>query len=218
MSTPPAPRSPLRMIAGLLPAGRGWWLVLGAFLAGLLLFALVLSGKRDEFDFHRAGEGPPGAPGQVFEPLPAPLPAGESTASGMDDQPGGDGQVRIDRHAEAPAPPPGTVDPSAQQAGGTDGAPAAALDGSVPRLLSAPAPRYPRSALRTGASGNVVLRIEVRADGRVGEVGVVESSRHRDLDREAMRAVRRWRFQPALQDGRPVAGVVQQVISFKPPD
>lgn len=216
MSTPPAPRSPLRMIAGLLPAGRGWWLVLGAFLAGLLLFALVLSGKRDEFEFHRAGDGPPGAPGQVFEPLPAPLPAGESTASGMDDQPGSDGEVRIDRHAEAPAPPPGTVDPSAQPAG-ADGAAVAAVDGPVPRLLSAPAPEYPRSALRAGASGNVVLRIEVRPDGRVGEVGVVESSRHRELDRAAVRAVRRWRFQPALEDGRPVAGVVQQVISFDAP-
>lgn len=214
MSTPPAPRLPLRMIAGLLPAGRGWWLVLGAFLAGLLLFALVLSGKRDEFDFHRAGDGPRGAPGQVFEPLPAPLPAGESTASGMDDERGG--EVRIDRHAEAPAPPPGTVDPSAQAAG-TDDVPAAAVEGPVPRLLSAPAPEYPRSALRAGASGNVVLRIEVRPDGRVGEVSVVESSRHRELDRAAARAVRRWRFQPALHDGRPVAGVVQQVISFDAP-
>jgi len=217
MSTPPASRSPLRMIAGILPAGRGWWLVLGAFLAGLLLFALVLSSKRDEFEFHRAGDGPPGAPGQVFEPLPAPLPAGESTASGMDDQPGGDGEVRIDRHAEAPAPPPGTVDPSTQQAPGTEGPPAAVAGGSVPRLLSAPAPEYPRSALRAGASGNVVLRIEVRPDGRVGDVSVVESSRHRELDRAAVRAVRRWRFEPALQDGRPVAGVVQQVISFDAP-
>ena len=205
------------MIAGLLPAGRGWWLVLGAFLAGLLLFVLVLSGKRDEFEFHRAGDGPTGATGQVFEPLPAPLPAGDSTASGMDEQPGGDGEVRIDRHAEAPAPPPGTVDPSASPPAGTEDAPVATVAGPVPRLLSAPAPEYPRSALRAGASGNVVLRIEVRADGRVGEVEVVESSRHRQLDRAAVRAVRRWRFQPAQQDGRPVAADVQQVISFKPP-
>ena len=42
MTAPPASPSPLQRLARFLPAGRGWWLVLGAILAGLLLFALVL--------------------------------------------------------------------------------------------------------------------------------------------------------------------------------
>lgn len=215
MSISPARRSRLRRIAAIFPAGRGWWPVVAALLAGLLLFALVVADKRDDRAPHGGIDGTPGVPGQAFEPLPAPLPAGDSTASGMDDQPAGDGQApRIDGHADAPAPPSGMVDPSASPADATI---ATARDAAVPRLLSAPAPEYPRSALRAGASGNVVLRIEVQANGRPGAVSVVQSSRHRDLDRAAVQAVRRWRFQPALREGAPVAATVQQVISFDAP-
>ena len=104
MSTPPAPVRASRGIARFLPAARAWWLVGGAVLAGLLLFALVLSSKRDEFEFYRAtGEAMPGTPAQVFDPLPAPLPAGESTATGMDtDAPAPADAPRIDQH-DAPA-------------------------------------------------------------------------------------------------------------------
>lgn len=198
MSTPPPPNPWRRKLAAFLPAARGWWLVAGAVLAGLLLFALVLSGKRERFEFHRAGDGPPGTPGQVFEPLPAPLPASES-ASGMQDQAGEGEAVRIDQHAGA-SPPPET-----------------AAAAAVPRLLSAPQPEYPRSALRAGLTGRVVLRIDVGTDGRPREVVVVESSRHRVLDRAAVRAVQRWRFEPAMRDGVAVPATVQQVISFDAP-
>src|SRR5690606_24285771 len=76
MSTPPAPAPASRGIARFLPARRAWWLVGGAVLAGVLLFALLLSSKRDEFEFYRAtGESVPGTPAQVFDPLPPPLPA-----------------------------------------------------------------------------------------------------------------------------------------------
>ena len=75
----------------------------------------------------------------------------------------------------------------------------------------------PRAALRAGISGQVVLHIEVRDNGRPGAVQVVESSGHRALDRAATRAVRRWRFEPATREGAPVASTVQQVISFDAP-
>ncbi len=216
MSTPPPPNPWRRKLAAFLPAARGWWLVAGAVLAGLLLFALVLSGKRERFEFHRAGDGPPGTPGQVFEPLPAPLPASES-ASGMQDQAGEGEAVRIDQHAGAPAPPEGMVDPSAAPGAGASPAPETAAAAAVPRLLSAPQPEYPRSALRAGLTGRVVLRIDVGTDGRPREVVVVESSRHRVLDQAAVRAVQRWRFEPAMRDGVAVPATVQQVISFDAP-
>ncbi|TWG88199.1 outer membrane transport energization protein TonB [Luteimonas sp. J16] len=213
MSTPSTPRPWRRKIAAYLPAGRGWWLVAGAVLAGLLLFLLMLANRRDQFEFYRAGEGPAGAPGQVFEPLPAPLPASDSAASGMDGDSDGEA-VRIDRHAGAPEPPPGMVDPSTLPAGPDAPATPAAGTTTVPRPVSAPAPDYPRAALRAGRTGQVVLRIDVGADGRPREVSVVESSRHRDLDRAAVRAVQRWRFEPATRDGVAVPATVQQVISF----
>ena len=210
MSTPPAPAPASRGIARFLPAGRAWWLVGGAVLAGLLLFALVLSNKRDEFEFYRAtGDAMPGAPAQVFDPLPAPLPAGETTASGMDTDAPADAP-RIDQHGTPASVAP---DPAAQPAQ----APVAAVGSREPRAVSAPAPDYPASALRAGASGEVLLRIEVGPDGRPGEVSVVSGSRNRALDRAAVRAVRRWRFEPAMRDGVAVAGTVQQTIRFDAP-
>ena len=209
MTPTPAPAS--RGIARFLPAGRAWWLVAGAVLAGLLLFALVLSGKRDEFEFYRADGKPGSVPGQVFDPLPAPLPAGESAASGMEtDAPPPAQAPRIDQHRSVPEAAP-AASPTPQQA------PAAAVAMREPRLVTAPAPDYPPAALRANQSGEVLLRIEVQADGRPGAITVVSSSRHRALDQAAIRAVRRWRFEPALRDGVAVPGVVQQSIRFDPP-
>lgn len=218
MSAPSASSPRHRRLASFLPSGRAWWWVAGAFVAGLLLFALVLSSKRDEFEFYRAEGGGPDAPqGQVFEPLPAPLPAGEQAASGMDERPPARGdQPRIDQHA----PPPAAVAQTPAEA--APPAPAPSSPGgpgaAVPRPVSAPPPDYPAAALRAGITGKVTLRIEVDAQGRPGDVSVVASSRNRDLDRAAIRAVRRWRFEPAMRDGVAVAGTVQQVISFDAPD
>ncbi len=210
MSPPSPPAS--RGIARFLPAGRAWWLVVGAVLAGLLLFALVLSGKRDEFEFYRAqGDAGAGAPGQVFEPLPAPLPAGETAASGMDTDAPADGPApRIDQHGAPPAETavqPAQPDQSLSADAGT----------REPRLLSSMQPEYPRAALRAGVAGEVLLLIEVRADGRPGEVSVLSGSRNRSLDRAAVRAVRQWRFEPALRDGVAVPGTVRQSIRFDLP-
>lgn len=199
-----------------LPQGRGWWLVAGAFAAGLLLFLLLWLGKRDEFEFYRAEGTPADAGGQVFEPLPVPLPAGADPASGMDDSAPPPGRsARIDQQAPAPAAPAPSTMPTAP---GTPGVPASAANASVPRLLRAPPPDYPRDALRAGVSGDVVIRIDVGADGVPVSLEMLRSSRNRSLDRAAMQAVRHWRFQPAMRDGVPVAASVQQTVTFEAPD
>ena len=208
MTPTPAPAS--RGIARYLPAGRAWWLVAGAVLAGLLLFALVLSGKRDEFEFYRADGEPGRVPGQVFDPLPAPLPAGESAASGMET---GEPPAEAPRIDQQSAPPQIAPAPSSAQPGSAP----VEVATREPRPVRTPAPDYPRAALRANQSGEVLLRIEVRADGRPGEITVLSSSRHRALDQAAIRAVRRWRFEPAMRDGVAVPGAVQQSIRFDPP-
>ena len=215
MSTTTPQQVPPSRFARLLPRGSTWWIVAGAFAAGLVLFLLVWSGKRDEFEFYRAGDEAESVEGQVFEPLPVPLPAGEDPASGMDDRPPArtEEAPRIDQHAVSPDAP-ATGAPAASAA--TTAATAAGT--GVPRLVSSPAPAYPRNALRSGASGDVQLRIEVGADGVPTDVEVVGSSRNRDLDRAAVQAVRRWRFQPAMQNGVAVAATVQQTISFEAPN
>ncbi|MDQ3270041.1 MAG: energy transducer TonB, partial [Pseudomonadota bacterium] len=64
------------------------------------------------------------------------------------------------------------------------------------RPLSTPAPKFPTEALRSGQSGEVQVEFTVNADGSVGNVRVVQSNPARVFDREAISAVRRWRFQP----------------------
>ena len=58
--------------------GRGALLAAAlAFGVGLVAFLALWWDQRNNTDFYRSEPGLPAAPGQVFEPLPAPLPAGE---------------------------------------------------------------------------------------------------------------------------------------------
>ena len=79
------------------------------------------------------------------------------------------------------------------------------------RPISTPAPRYPTDAYRAGTSGEVQVEFTVAADGSVSDVRVVRASPPRVFDREAVAAVKRWRFQPI---GAPVT--TRRTISFNP--
>ena len=64
------------------------------------------------------------------------------------------------------------------------------------RAVSTPAPRYPPEALRSGTSGEVLVEITVGTDGSVINARVVRATPARVFDREALNAVRRWKFEP----------------------
>src|SRR5262245_36827187 len=66
-------------------------------------------------------------------------------------------------------------------------------------------PRYPASALKEGVGGTTTLRVEVLANGRVGEIVVVRSAGRHDLDRAAIEAVKQWLFEPARRGSTNVA-------------
>jgi len=68
---------------------------------------------------------------------------------------------------------------------------------SSPRYAQNPKPVYPQEAREKGYQGKVLLRVEVLANGRVGQVAVKKSSGCETLDRSALAAVREWRFIPA---------------------
>lgn len=71
------------------------------------------------------------------------------------------------------------------------------------RAITQPGPRYPQAAQRAGATGSVQVEFTVATDGSVDNVRVVSSESprqfQREFEREAMSAVRRWRFQPVAQ-------------------
>ena len=87
--------------------------------------------------------------------------------------------------------------------------------GPVLRASDARAPEYPRRARRLGHQGRVVLIVHVAADGTVARVEVETSSGFPSLDNAAVRAAERWRFQPALADGRRVAATDRRTIRFR---
>lgn len=70
--------------------------------------------------------------------------------------------------------------------------------------LNNPKPPYPVMARRLGYHGKVVLRVEVLAEGRAGQVLLDSSSGHEILDSAAMQTVKTWRFAPARHLGQPV--------------
>ncbi|MFD0738299.1 energy transducer TonB [Lysobacter koreensis] len=216
MSTPsPAPASPpgANRFASWLPARKALLWVLLAFVAGLLLFALVLSRGGD--DFYRAGPAPPTAAGPDYAPLPTPLPAGGQDASGMQPPPASEGDP--DERPQLvetrpPSPPPVPAAPAPARP------PPAPVASSQPQPIAGqtPAPRYPPQALRRGERGTVLVRVEIGPDGVPGAVSVASSSGSRLLDRAAVDAVRRWRFRPAQANGQPTVGSVMVPISFTP--
>lgn len=64
------------------------------------------------------------------------------------------------------------------------------------KIVSAPSPRYPPEALRAGTSGEVLVELTIGTDGSVTNARVVRANPARVFDREALNAVRRWRFEP----------------------
>jgi protein TonB len=80
--------------------------------------------------------------------------------------------------------------------------------------LNNPAPAYPTFAKRAREQGVVMLRVRVDAAGKVEDIDIEKSSGSERLDKAALAAVRHWRFVPARQGERPVAGVALVPISF----
>ncbi|MDP9038154.1 MAG: energy transducer TonB [Acidobacteriota bacterium] len=77
-------------------------------------------------------------------------------------------------------------------------------------LLLRVRPSYPELARRMHVSGNVVLAVEVRPNGSVGDAHV--ESGHALLRQAAEEAVRRWRFAPGP------ATTISITIAFESPD
>ena len=61
-----------------------------------------------------------------------------------------------------------------------------------------------------------MVRAEIGPDGVPTSVSVSQGSGSRLLDRTAVDAVKRWRFEPATLDGRPTVGTVVVPIAFEP--
>ncbi len=83
------------------------------------------------------------------------------------------------------------------------------------RLVRQVDPEYPRDARREGVEGSIDLRFTVKADGKVADIEVVQATPADTFDREAIAAVRRWRYEPRREDGVPVDSRTRVRLEFK---
>ena len=97
-----------------------------------------------------------------------------------------------------------------------DKKPRATTTAAKPIPGQSPKPAYPREALRGGEGGLVVLRVTVGPDGKPTKVDFARRSRVRELDRAAHDAVMRWRFTPAVRNGKAVSSTVLVPVEFTP--
>ena len=84
---------------------------------------------------------------------------------------------------------------------------------SAPQATSAPDPDYTEEARRAKKQGTCVLWLIVDAAGHPRDITVVRGL-GLGLDAKALEAVRQWRFQPALKDGKPVDVQISVEVEF----
>jgi protein TonB len=84
---------------------------------------------------------------------------------------------------------------------------------SAPQAISSPDPDYTEEARRAKKQGTCVLWLIVDAAGHPRDLKVVRGL-GLGLDAKALEAVRQWRFQPALKDGKPVDVQISVEVEF----
>jgi len=87
-------------------------------------------------------------------------------------------------------------------------------DVTGPKPIYTPDPEYTDRARKKKIRGSVVLSIVITDKGLVRDAKVV-TSLDKDLDKQALKAVGAWRFEPATKDGKPVAVRVKVEADFK---
>lgn len=75
-------------------------------------------------------------------------------------------------------------------------------------------PMYPRDAAIAGIEGWVKIEFTITETGTVKDPKVLEAEPARIFNREAIRAILRWKFKPRVVNGKAVDRLATQVIEF----
>src|ERR1700686_3974225 len=100
--------------------------------------------------------------------------------------------------------------------GGGTGGGAFKVGGGVagPKAIYAPDPGYTEEARKAKDQGTCVLWLIVGPDGRARDIRVA-CTLGLGLDEKAMEAVKTWKFEPAMKDGKPVAVQINVEVTFR---
>ena len=87
---------------------------------------------------------------------------------------------------------------------------------TLPKVISEVKPQYTADALRAKIQGTLIMTAVVRTDGAPGDIEITKSLDTKyGLDKQAVAALRQWRFEPGLKDGKPVPVRVTVEMRFK---
>tara|TARA_B100000927_G_scaffold273600_1_gene252161 strand:+ start:422 stop:1033 length:612 start_codon:yes stop_codon:yes gene_type:complete len=76
-------------------------------------------------------------------------------------------------------------------------------------------PRYPSRALNRGIEGWVLLEFAINELGQAIEPMVIEADPKGVFDRSAISAIKKWKYRPMMEDGKPTVRVgVRQLVSY----
>ncbi|TPD53906.1 MAG: energy transducer TonB [Thalassolituus maritimus] len=86
-------------------------------------------------------------------------------------------------------------------------------DAEVAPLVRPPAV-YPARAKMRNIEGSVTARLTIRPDGTVSDVEIIQAEPQGVFEREAMRAMYRYRFSPKMVNGEAVTQTATQMLEF----
>jgi protein TonB len=77
-------------------------------------------------------------------------------------------------------------------------------------------PEMPREAALKGIEGFIKFRVDINEEGRPENITVIEAENRSIFEREARKALRKWKYQPRMVNGQPVRVVGHTIlIEFK---
>ncbi|MEF1170920.1 TonB family protein [Vibrio sinaloensis] len=62
-------------------------------------------------------------------------------------------------------------------------------------------PRYPSKALKRRVEGYVIMQFTIDAAGRPKDIQVIEANPKRVFEKEAVNALKKWKYQPKIEEG-----------------
>jgi TonB family protein len=117
--------------------------------------------------------------------------------------------ITVNYHMTSAPPPPNGGQASQEIVPRTIGGPV-----TPPRVVESAMPDYTDEARTEKIKGSVLLRLWVDPDGSPSHVHVVRGL-GAGLDEKAVAAVERYKFQPAMEDGKPVTVAINIEVNFQ---
>lgn len=83
----------------------------------------------------------------------------------------------------------------------------------IPTPIHRITPVYPEKCKKEKVEGTVVLEIKIDAEGNVIDTKILKSV-HPDIDKAATEAIKKWKYNPVIKDGKPTPVVFAVTINF----